>query len=1136
MAILTFDLRRAFALVSALLLMASALAIAPARAFDGVPPEIVSLVDVDLDIDPQEKRALELVVTGVDDGATFEFSGTGLDVTGYKLKSGGVARLHLLASVDAEAGLRDLTVTNPDGLSATYPDAMLVTGDTVPPDLGDLTVHVFEDIDGNGIEDGGETGLAGVSVDIVDLSGGGYNVVTDGSGDATLLDVPVGDATLSYVTPTAMALTTANDVQVVTVVVGTSAAAGSVGYQVVPTGDVGGRVFTDLDGNGIEDGADTGLGGVAVTVTDINGVGYDVVTDGSGDYSVTQLPLGDADVTYTGPAGYTLTTANDTQVVTVVDGTSAAAGSVGYQVVPTGDVGGRVFTDLDGNGIEDGADTGLGGVAVTVTDINGVGYDVVTDGSGDYSVTLVTLGDADIAYTGPAGYTLTTANDTQVVTVTDGGLASASVVGYQPPSADSPQIIGMQDASPVIDPGQKKHFNLDVLNFIDGATVSFSGTGLTVKTKITDSDTIKISIIASDTAEVGPRDLTVTNPGGGSDTLVGALTVGGVIMPPISGDVSGRVFEDVDGNGIEDGTDTGLANVGVSFVDAAGDTWPGMTDGNGDFIVAVGVGEGTLTVSGSAGATLTTANKIQVLTITEGLETIASAVGYLPPSGDTAFVNVALAGGIVTDHNTAGACAPAIGVGSAWADVDGDGDQDLFTTNRTGVNRLYRNDGDTNSDGITDFTDVAAALGIDAASEDSFGTVFIDYDNDGDQDLFVANSSGNTLWQNQLDTGGSLSFVDVSGSAGLDDAGRIQTATWGDIDNDGFLDVYYAKHATCAAGGTTTDRLFRNNGDGTFSDWTSYLCPGGVVPCDDVDGLGFAAAMFDYDNDGDTDIYLVNDVLAGAQPPNKLWRNDGPDGSGGWLFVEDSAAANLDFAVNGMGLDIGDYNNDGFLDLAFSDSGPGHLLMNDGDGTFTDVSSSSGVTAGLAGGVSWGTAFLDYNNDGWQDLFFAQGSIGTASPLASAFLENDGDGTFTNVTDVTGMGDEARARNVTTVDFNADGWVDVFVGNYDDYPLLMQNKSADNGNTNEWLTITVEGTVSNRDAIGAVITVTTGAGTQSQLISSGGNHGGGSQKAAFFGLGSATSATVSIAWPNGVVQNLGSVNSAQAVHFVEPTS
>jgi hypothetical protein len=1034
---IALDARRLFALVAALVLMASGVAIAPARAIEGVPPEITNLTDADLDIDPGEKRSLTIDVIGMDDGATFAFSGTGLNITSYRQKNVGVVRLRLLADDDAQSGLRDLTLTNPDGLSFTYPDAMLVAGDTEPPELGDLAIRVFEDLDGDGVENGADSGLAGVAVNIVDFGGGSSDVVTDSAGDATVAGLPVGDATVTYTTPVATALTTGNDAQIVTIVLDTSTPAASVGYQTIPTGDVSGRVFTDIDGNGIEDGADTGLPGVAVIVTDSGGVNYDVVTDGSGDYSVGQLPLGDA----------------------------------------------------------------------------------------------------DIAYTAPDFHTLTTANDSQTLAVTDGGNASAASVGYAPPSGDGPQIIAMQNPAAEIDPGKSKRFSLDVLNFEDGGTVSFSGTGLTtLRVGIVDDDTIRFSVSAASDAPGGLRDITVTNPGGGSDTLVGGITVTGDVPPPISGDVSGRVFQDLDGNGVEDGADTGMADVGVSFVDEAGDTWPGMTDGNGDFTMSVGVGDGTLTVSGSPGATLTTGNNIQDLTITDGLETAADAVGYLPPSGDTSFINVAPAAGITTDHNISGACSPPIGVGSAWADVDGDGDQDLFTTNRTGANHLYLNEGDTDLDGIVDFTDVAVSLGIDAASDDSFSTVFIDYDNDGDQDLFVANSSGNTLWENQLSGGSSLSFVDVSGSAGLDDAGRIQTATWGDVDGDGFLDVYFAKHGTCAAGGDNIDRFFHNDGDGTFSDWTTYLCGGGAVPCDDVGGLGFAAGMFDYDNDGDTDIYLVNDNIGGTNQPNKLWRNDGSDGSGGWLFVEASVAANVGLSVNGMGLGIGDYNNDGYLDLAFSDAGPGHLLMNDGDGTFTDVSGSSGVTAALTGGTSWGTAFLDYNNDGWQDLFFAQGGIGNPDPLASVMLENLGNGTFADATDTTGLGDEARARNVSIVDFNGDGWVDVFVGNYGAYPLLMQNMSGDNGNTNEFLTVTVEGTESNRDGIGAVITVTTSAGTQSQLISSGGNHGGGSQKAAFFGLGSETSATVSIAWPNGVTQNLGSISSGQAVHFVEPTS
>ncbi|MEN8238117.1 MAG: FG-GAP-like repeat-containing protein [Actinomycetota bacterium] len=1029
--------RRAVAFASVVVLMSSGMVVAPTGAAEGVPPVIVALIDSDLDVDPGEKRSLNIDVIGLDDGATFAFSGTGLDVTAYRAYNDGVVRLHLLADSSAEGGLRDLIVTNPDGLSDSYPDAMFVTGANEPPQLGDLTIRAFDDLNGDGFEDGDEPGLAGVVVDVADFEGGNHIAVTDATGDATLAGLPVGDATLTYATPVAMALTTANDVQVVTIVIDTATPAGTVGYETIPTGDVEGRVFEDLDGNGVEDGADAGLAGVAVTVTDQGGVGHAVVTDASGDYVITQLPLGDADIVYTTPLGYTHTTANDVQTVVIVEG----------------------------------------------------------------------------------------------------AIAGAADVGYVPPSGDAPQIIGMQDPSPEIDPGQKKHFNVDVLDYVDGGTASFSGLGLTVKIKTVDADTVRLSVSAAGDAESGLRDLTISNPGGGSDTLLDALTVTGSVPPPVSGDVSGHVFGDLDGNGIEDGTDTGIANVAVSFQDSAGDTWPGTTDGNGDFTVAVGIGEGTLTVVGAAGSALTTGNSVQILTISEGLETVADPVGYLPPSEDSTFINVAPAAGIVTDHDASASCSgPPIGIGSAWADVDGDGDQDLFTTNRNGGNHFYRNDGDLDLDGVVDFTDIAVELGVEAAAEDSFATNFIDYDNDGDQDLFVANSNGNTLWENQLTDSGSLSFIDVSGIAGLNDLGRIETATWGDVDNDGFLDVYYAKHGTCAVDGDNIDRLFHNNGDGTFSDWTTYLCGGGVVPCDDVSGLGFAAGMFDYDNDGDVDIYLVNDNIAGNNQPNKLWRNDGSDGLDGWLFVEDSVNANVGLSVNGMGLGIGDYNNDGLLDLAFSDAAPGHLLMNEGDGTFTEVSGSSGITDALAGGVSWGTAFLDYNNDGWQDLFFAQGAIGTVSPLASALLENNGIGGFTDVTGITGMGDEARARNVSKADFNGDGWVDVFIGNYDTYPLLMENRAAENGNLNEWLTVRVEGSVSNRDAIGALISITTVGGTQTQLISSGGNLGGGSQKAAFFGLGAETSATISIVWPNGVVENLGSFSSGQSVHLVEPMS
>jgi hypothetical protein len=1008
------------------------LAIAPAGAVPGVPPEITSILDGDTDIDPGESRAFVVEIEGLDSGATLEFSGLGLDVLTYRVKGGTRIKMQLLADAAAEGGLRDLTVTNPDGLSDTYVGAMEVTGTNPAPEFGDITVHVFEDLDGNGIEDAGEPGLVGVDVNVVDFGGASHDLITSASGDATLIGAPIGDATITYATPAGMTHTTTNDVQVVTVLVDSSVSAAAVGYMTVPTGSVDGHVFSDEDGNGVEDGADAGLEGVSVSVTDANGA-----------------------------------------------------------------------------------------VTNTSTDVNG-----------DYSVAFLAVGDADVSVTTPVGYTLTSANDSQVVAVTDGGTATAGAIGYQPPSGAGPEIVQVL-GDPTFDPGDSRKIKVEVLNFEEGGTFSLSGYGVSVTLNRVKNTTVSLAIGVDADADAGPRDLTVTNPGGLSDTLVGAITVTGGV-PPVTGDVTGHVFDDIDGNGIEDGGDTGLSGVTVSFLDFGGQTWPTVTDGNGDFVLTAGVGEGTLTITAPPLATLTTNNNVQFLTVTDGGSVAAAGIGYKLVSGNATFANVAPAAGIIAYHSASGKCSPPIGVGSAWADFDGDGDQDLFKTSRDGANLLYRNDGDLTLDGVVDFTDVAGLLGIDAAADDSFATAAIDYDNDGDTDLFVANATGNTLWQNQLVESGSIGFVDVSGSASLEDQGRIETATWGDVDGDGHLDVYYAKHMTCATDGDFTDRLFHNNGDGTFSDWTTYLCSGGAVPCTDVSGLGFAAGMFDYDNDGDTDIYLVNDNINGANQPNKLWRNDGSDGLGGWVFTEVGASADADGSVNGMGLGIGDYNNDGFFDLAFSDAGPGHLLMNDGDGTFTDVSSSSGVTTGLSGGVSWGTAFLDYNNDGWQDLFFAQGQIGSSLPMPSALLENQGDGTYLDVSDATGMADEAKGRNVSLADFNEDGWVDVFVGNYNSYPLLMQNNSAANGNTNEWLTITVEGTESNRDGIGTVISVTTGAGTQTQMISSGGSHGGGSQKAAFFGLDADTAATVSVTWPNGAVENLGSINSGQSVHLTEP--
>jgi len=441
--------------------------------------------------------------------------------------------------------------------------------------------------------------------------------------------------------------------------------------------------------------------------------------------------------------------------------------------------------------------------------------------------------------------------------------------------------------------------------------------------------------------------------------------------------------------------------------------------------------------------------------------------------------------------------------GQAWGDYDNDGWIDLYVTDPIGKNTLYRNNGDG--------TFNVSTLADEVALTDTYsqGATFADYDNDGWKDLLVVNWGQDHLFHNEQGKG----FVDVSQNAGIIDDRNSKSASWGDYDNDGFLDLYIANWSCYPKCGRQfdgeADRLYHNNGNGTFTEVTDLL-KGGVT------GAGFIANFTDYDNDGDLDIYLVNDEFINSVG-NKLWRNDGP-GCKGWCFTQVAKEANANSKVFGMGLAAGDYNNDGNMDYFYSNVGPMELLQNQGDGTFKEVAKQAGVQT--PNGIGWGSVFLDYNNDGWRDLYLSIADTTDHKDIgANKLFQNNGDGTFTSVACNNESTDIRMSIGVAYADYNHDGWVDLVIGNLDEGYRLYENQQGQTSN-NHWLAFELAGAGPvNRDAVGSRVYITTRNGiTQMQDVISGSSVMAGNDLAQYFGIGLERSADVRIRWSNGEEQ------------------
>ena len=511
--------------------------------------------------------------------------------------------------------------------------------------------------------------------------------------------------------------------------------------------------------------------------------------------------------------------------------------------------------------------------------------------------------------------------------------------------------------------------------------------------------------------------------------------------------------------------------------------------------------------------------------------TILTAIGKLDP-----FVDVSESAGISATHRGEWElfdddfATGYLGIGQAWGDYDNDGWLDLYVTGNRDPSVLYRNMGDGT------FSVSALTPQVALADVETGGAVWVDYDNDGWQDLYVVNHGPNTLFHND----GGEGFSDVTDVAGVGDAGKGATATWGDYDGDSHLDLYVVNWSCFPECGdpnitlnhdAARDTLYHNRGDGSFVD-VSHL-----LEYDLLLGAGFTASFTDYDNDGDADIYVVNDQFKNMLG-NILWRNDGA-GCDGWCWTDASIEAGARTFIHGMGLAVGDYDNDLDLDFYFSDMVNGMvLLQNQGDGTFDDVADDAGVAVGPSSAVGWGTIFFDYDNDSWLDLYLtstefvqfdiASGPEGMMFEYREFLFRNRGDGSFADVTPQKWIDDAVPSMGLAYADYDKDGWLDFVLGNWNQGYVLYRNTGGVTHDRN-WINVRLRGGGDiNRDAIGARVYLSTVSGrTLMQEVKCGSSLGAGNDTALHFGLGDDGIRELRVRWPNGEESLLSDVDVNQ---------
>ena len=515
----------------------------------------------------------------------------------------------------------------------------------------------------------------------------------------------------------------------------------------------------------------------------------------------------------------------------------------------------------------------------------------------------------------------------------------------------------------------------------------------------------------------------------------------------------------------------------------------------------------------------------------------ASNIFSRPPTVfPPAFINVAEESGLSGVR----------GMGAAWGDYNSDGYLDLLTG--TG---LYRNTGR------------GTFVRVDAGKLMQAPGVFGDYNNDGCPDVYIVRSGGagslkdkgapDVLYRNNCDG----TFSDATEESQMMDLYHGESAAWADYDNDGYLDLYVANRGILlsnyfddslddpsASYKSEPNILYHNNKDGTFTNVTKEAGVEGILDCEaynsDRNGLkrklkfAFQAIWFDYNNDGLVDLFVVSDTFT-----SPLYKNNG---DGTFTQVTDRSGLCAHQRGSNMGVAVGDYDKDGFLDMYVTNAAHNFFWHNNGDGTFSDIADRVGVDEL---GYGWGTEALDYDNDGDLDIIVVNGNnrlrakyyhvAGLKGNDLDELFENAGDGTFRPVGAEQGLEGNEVAYAVAVGDYNNDGFPDVFIPiNGERHSSAPSKLYRNRPNGNNWITVQLIGVKSNRDSYGARVKVQTGDIIQMEELKSGTSYLSQSSPWLTFGLGSfEVIETIEIRWPSGITKKLHNVKTNQKIVVTE---